>query len=68
MSLCKGMLNGPDGLKRETITDEFGNFRFDGLDRGGGPFVVRTEETEKSAVTGVGLLGKSRFVGTLLLK
>lgn len=60
-------LVGPDGLKVVSSTDDFGDFRFDGLAQGSGPYRLDIRKNGKSATRDVEDVSKSRFVGSLIL-
>lgn len=59
-------LSGPNGTITAT-SDDFGDFRFDRLPRGSGPYRIQVAHAEGRAEAEIEKLDRSRFVGRLVL-
>lgn len=63
---AKVTLGGPDG-EMTAVTDDFGDFRFDRLPQGSGPYQISVEHAYGRASATVDNLDRSRFIGKLTL-
>jgi Fe-S-cluster-containing dehydrogenase component len=65
---AKVRITDTNGAMMDTVTDDFGDFRVDGLTRGSGPYEVVVEHEGATASATVDRLDRSRFVGRMKLR